>query len=84
LANADAPEIPAGTNEVHRLIAFKGGNERMTDNTVFLKHPHGDEIKEVEATTEALSPLMAKGWGQVPAPSGQKPDIEFGIIRDSE
>ena len=56
----------------------------MTDNTVFLKHPHGDEIKEVEATTEDLSPLMAKGWGQVPAPSGQKPDIEFGIIRDSE
>ena len=53
----------------------------MAENTVFLKHPHGDEIKEVEATTEVLVPLMGKGWSQVPAPP---PDGESGIIRNSE
>ena len=56
----------------------------MADNTVFLKHPHSGEIKEVEATPEALIPLMGLGWSQVPAPAGQKPNAEFGIIRDSE
>ena len=40
---------------------------------VFLRSPQGDEIKEVEATAEALSPLMSTGWIQVPAPVGQKP-----------
>ena len=37
--------------------------------TVFLESPHGDEIREVEATTQALTPLMAQGWHQVPAPA---------------
>ena len=30
--------------------------------------PEG-EVKEVEATTEALTPLMVAGWHQVPAPA---------------
>ena len=37
--------------------------------TVFLESPQGDEIKEVEATAEALSPLLSKGWHQVPSPA---------------
>lgn len=37
---------------------------------VFLESPQGDEIKEVEATPEKLTPLMAAGWHQVPAPPG--------------
>ena len=38
-------------------------------NTVFLQSPHGDEIREVEATTAALTPLMAAGWRQVHPPA---------------
>jgi hypothetical protein len=37
---------------------------------IFMESPQGDEIKEVEATAAALSPLMATGWHQVPAPVG--------------
>ena len=37
---------------------------------VFMKSPQGDDIKEVEATAAALSPLMSAGWHQVPAPEG--------------
>ena len=37
--------------------------------TVFLESPRGDEIKEVEAIVEKLSPLMSQGWHQVPAPA---------------
>jgi hypothetical protein len=41
---------------------------------VFMKSPHSDEIKEIEATAEALSPWMSIGWHQVPAPAAaQKP-----------
>jgi hypothetical protein len=41
---------------------------------VFLRSPQGDEIKEVEATAEKLSPWMSSGWHQVPAPAAaQKP-----------
>ena len=36
--------------------------------TVFLESPQGDEIREVEATAEKLSPFLAQGWHQVPAP----------------
>jgi hypothetical protein len=36
---------------------------------VFLESPQGDEIKEVEATAKALSPLLAAGWHQVAAPA---------------
>ena len=39
-------------------------------NFVFLRSPGGDEIKEVEATPEKLTPLLAQGWSQVPTPSG--------------
>ena len=42
---------------------------------VFMKSPQGDEIKEVEATAEALSPLLSKGWNQVPTPAGHKPAV---------
>jgi len=44
---------------------------------VFLRSPQGDEIKEVEATAEKLSPWMSSGWHQVPAPvAAQKPVVE--------
>jgi hypothetical protein len=36
---------------------------------VFLESPTGDEIKEVEATSENLTPLMVAGWHQVPPPA---------------
>jgi len=36
--------------------------------TCFMQSPQGDEIKEVPATSVALTPLMAAGWHQVPAP----------------
>jgi hypothetical protein len=42
---------------------------------VFMKSPQGDEIKEVEATAAALSPLMSAGWHQVPAPASEQPAI---------
>jgi hypothetical protein len=43
---------------------------------VLMKSPHGDEIKEVEATAATLSPLMSAGWHQVPAPAAvQQPVI---------
>ena len=37
-----------------------------------MQSPQG-EVKEVEATAESLSPLMATGWTQVPAPADHKP-----------
>jgi hypothetical protein len=40
---------------------------------VFMESPSGDEVKEVEATAEVLTPLMVKGWHQVPAPANHKP-----------
>jgi hypothetical protein len=42
---------------------------------VFMKSPQGDEIKEVEATAAALSPLMSAGWHQVPAPASEQPAV---------
>lgn len=43
-------------------------------SSVFMRSPAGD-VKEVEAIAESLSPLMAAGWHQVPAPAApdQKP-----------
>ena len=35
---------------------------------VFLESPTG-ELREVEATAAALTPLMVAGWHQVPAPA---------------
>ena len=43
-------------------------------DSVFMRSPEG-EVKEVEATAEALSPLMSTGWIQVPAPAGHKPVV---------
>jgi hypothetical protein len=37
--------------------------------TIFLESPQGDEIKEVEATAQTLTPLLVAGWRQVPAPA---------------
>jgi hypothetical protein len=42
---------------------------------VFMESPQGDEIKEVEATAAALSPLMSQGWHQVPPPATGKTNI---------
>jgi hypothetical protein len=43
--------------------------------TVFMRSPDG-EVKEVEATAEALTPRMAAGWHQVPPPAvAQKPVV---------
>ena len=39
---------------------------------VFMQSPEG-EVKEVEATAEALTPLMVAGWHQVPAPAASGP-----------
>ena len=39
-----------------------------------MQSPQG-EIREVEATAEALSPLLSKGWNQVPPPASQQPAI---------
>jgi hypothetical protein len=40
---------------------------------VFMKSPQGDETKEVEATSAELTPFMAAGWHQVPAPESRQP-----------
>ena len=37
--------------------------------TVFLESPKGDEIKEIEATAQELTPWLVAGWHQVPAPA---------------
>ena len=44
--------------------------------TVHMRSPEG-EVREVEATTETLTPLMVAGWHQVPAPAApsQKPVV---------
>ena len=41
---------------------------------VYMASPTG-EVKEVEATAEALSVLMSAGWIQVPVPAGPKPVV---------
>jgi hypothetical protein len=42
-------------------------------DSIFMRSPEG-EVKEVEATTAALTPLMVSGWIQIPPPAtGQKP-----------
>ena len=45
-------------------------------DSVFMRSPEG-EVKEVEATSEKLTPLMVAGWHQVPAPvaASQKPVV---------
>ena len=39
---------------------------------VFMQSPQG-ELREVEATAAALTPLMVAGWRQVPAPAATGP-----------
>ena len=41
---------------------------------VHMASPEG-EVKEVEATAEALSPLLSKGWTQVPTSAGNTPAV---------
>ena len=41
----------------------------QTVQMVFLESPTGDEIKEVEATSETLTRWMVAGWHQVPPPA---------------
>jgi len=44
-------------------------------DSVYMRSPAG-EVKEVEATAAALTPLMVAGWHQVPAPAAsQKPAV---------
>ena len=44
-------------------------------DSVFMRS-HEGEVKEVEATTDKLTILMASGWHQVPAPeTAQKPVV---------
>jgi hypothetical protein len=35
---------------------------------VYMQSPQGDEIRHVDGTAAVLTPLMAAGWHQVPAP----------------
>ncbi|HZV03768.1 MAG TPA: hypothetical protein VE999_01640 [Gemmataceae bacterium] len=42
-------------------------------DVAYMRSPHTGEIRQVEVTPEALSPLMSQGWTQVPAPAEQKP-----------
>jgi len=53
-----------------------GKAKEMAADTVFLKSPQSDEIREVEATAEKLSPLLSQGWHQVPAPTGHQPVVQ--------
>ena len=50
------------------------GNEENVLDWVFMQSPEG-EVREVEATAAALTPLTVAGWHQVPAPvaTNQKP-----------
>jgi hypothetical protein len=36
---------------------------------IYMESPQGDEIRHVDGTTATLTPLMAAGWHQVPAPA---------------
>lgn len=44
----------------------------MSVPMVYLESPQGDEIKEVSATAAILTPYLAAGWHQVPAPTPPK------------
>jgi len=41
-------------------------------NTAWMRSPKG-EVREVEGTAAALTPLMAAGWHQVPPPPEETP-----------
>ena len=42
--------------------------EMQNVQMIYVQSPQGDEIREVQATIAALSPLLSQGWNQVPAP----------------
>jgi len=44
----------------------------MSVPVIYLESPQGDETKEVEATAAILTPYLAAGWHQVPAPTPPK------------
>ena len=56
----------------------------MTADHVYLQAPYGGEIREVEATPEALVPLLVQGWHQVPPPADREAMAPIGIIKDAE
>jgi hypothetical protein len=43
---------------------------------VYMESPQGDEIRHVDGTTATLTPLMAQGWHQVPAPAAPTANSE--------
>jgi hypothetical protein len=45
-----------------------------------MRSPEG-EVKEVEATTETLTPLMVAGWHQVPAPAASQTPAQEPIAQ---
>ncbi len=50
---------------------------------VFMQSPE-DEVKEVEATAAALTPLMVAGWRQVPPPAATGPRPPAPAQEDKE
>jgi len=50
---------------------------------VFMQSPTG-EVKEVEATAAALTPLMVAGWRQVPAPAATGPTPATSAEEDKQ
>ena len=50
---------------------------------VFLESPNG-EVKEVEATAAALTPLLVAGWHQVPAPPATGPKAATPAQEDQQ
>jgi hypothetical protein len=44
----------------------------QSNETVFMKSPVTGEVREVEATPEVLTPLMAAGWHQTDKPEEGK------------
>ena len=50
---------------------------------VFMQSPQG-EVREVEATAAALTPLMVAGWHQVPAPAATGPKPAASAQEDKQ
>lgn len=49
-------------------------------NTVWMKPPFGQgEPKEVEATPEELTPLMAAGWSQCDPPAQAAQEVKANV-----
>jgi hypothetical protein len=50
---------------------------------IFLESPTG-EVREVEATAAALTPLLVAGWRQVPAPVATGPKSAASTQEDKQ